>query len=703
LKLHIQDDAGRTTIVPVLRESISIGRAEGNAIRLAEQNVSRQHARLVRAEGVLYLEEVRARYGTRVNGDKIDGRMPIGPGDVIQIGDFILAVHIADSTMVDEPTQDFPLGERMDTPIGLRTSTLVDDMGQTSPTLDIPTTTVKMMPEDEASRPIPLKERARLVALSSNLGGLDHALRVTPTVIGRTDDNELQLDHPSISKHHAVIQWDQGVYTVRDLESANGIKVNGEFYGRADLHPGDEIEMGHVKVRFVAPGEAFVVGGSTARAETTIMTLPEVKSTRLTKWAIGATVLMIIAVFWVWRHYSERPIPNVIDETNATQIADSNETHSSQSKRPPTSHKTQPTSTSKKPPINATRVVVKTPPDKPPVVETPPDKPPVVETPPDKPPVVETPPDKPPVVETPPDKPPVVETPPDKPPVVDTPPDKPPVVETPPDKPPVVETLPGVDVGEKVATLVAEARSSWAKGQFDAANKAVRAALKLAPKHAEGKKLLRRITADKTATAALDRARASKTRKRWAKAWKQANGGLAVRPNAGIANALRRLKEDIRKPLAVATIRQGKKIASRKKFKQAKNLFKKALRFDRNNESAKRLLTLMNNKLKVEEAKKAAKAEKKKKAAEAYQKARTAQIAGNGSLARKYYRECYRLNRANQVCQHKVVESLTAGNKAGRCRAVKLMRRYLAKNPGGKHAYTYKSYIDRYKAQCETK
>ena len=48
-KLVIQDDEGKTTVVPLIRDEITIGRKEGNTIRLTERNVSRRHARIVRS------------------------------------------------------------------------------------------------------------------------------------------------------------------------------------------------------------------------------------------------------------------------------------------------------------------------------------------------------------------------------------------------------------------------------------------------------------------------------------------------------------------------------------------------------------------------------------------------------------------------------------------------------------------------------
>ena len=71
-KLTIEDDEGKTTVVPLSREEVTIGRLDGNTIRLTERNVSRKHARLVRQNGAIYIEDLASFTGVRVNGTKIE-------------------------------------------------------------------------------------------------------------------------------------------------------------------------------------------------------------------------------------------------------------------------------------------------------------------------------------------------------------------------------------------------------------------------------------------------------------------------------------------------------------------------------------------------------------------------------------------------------------------------------------------------------
>ncbi len=87
----------------------------------------------------------------------------------------------------------------------------------------------------------------RLVAIASE------SLRAYPlvkdqTTIGSAPDNDVAIDHKSVSRRHAVIVRRLGGFAVRDLDSTNGTRINGRRApGTRRIRPGDELEFGSVR------------------------------------------------------------------------------------------------------------------------------------------------------------------------------------------------------------------------------------------------------------------------------------------------------------------------------------------------------------------------------------------------------------------------------------------------------------------------
>ncbi|HWN99105.1 MAG TPA: HD domain-containing phosphohydrolase, partial [Blastocatellia bacterium] len=70
--------------------------------------------------------------------------------------------------------------------------------------------------------------------------------------IGRDSDSDLAIDNPYISRHHAEITVDRGLYQLRDLDSTSGTYVNGERVKTRRLKEGDRIRLGRARgIEFV--------------------------------------------------------------------------------------------------------------------------------------------------------------------------------------------------------------------------------------------------------------------------------------------------------------------------------------------------------------------------------------------------------------------------------------------------------------------
>ena len=97
-KLVIEDDEGKRTVVPLTRDDYTIGRQEGNTIRLTERNVSRSHGRVRRARNgsakdIFVLEDLRSYNGVFVNGLRVAHTQDLQHGDLIQIGDYRIVLQ----------------------------------------------------------------------------------------------------------------------------------------------------------------------------------------------------------------------------------------------------------------------------------------------------------------------------------------------------------------------------------------------------------------------------------------------------------------------------------------------------------------------------------------------------------------------------------------------------------------------------------
>jgi pSer/pThr/pTyr-binding forkhead associated (FHA) protein len=70
-------------------------------------------------------------------------------------------------------------------------------------------------------------------------------------VIGRSRDCEVVLSDSNVSRRHAEVRPSGSGWTIADLGSTNGVRVNGRpVTGAAPLQGGDRVELGTVPVRF---------------------------------------------------------------------------------------------------------------------------------------------------------------------------------------------------------------------------------------------------------------------------------------------------------------------------------------------------------------------------------------------------------------------------------------------------------------------
>jgi len=92
--------------------------------------------------------------------------------------------------------------------------------------------------------------------------------------VGRSAGCQLSLDDPLVSRRHALLVVAKDTVTVEDLQSRNGVIVNGQrILGRTDVQPGDKIVIGSQELTLLEGRES--AGRETSSLQVGKRTLPK--------------------------------------------------------------------------------------------------------------------------------------------------------------------------------------------------------------------------------------------------------------------------------------------------------------------------------------------------------------------------------------------------------------------------------------------
>jgi hypothetical protein len=94
-----------------------------------------------------------------------------------------------------------------------------------------------------------VQDDAYLEGLTGEFKGREFNLIEGETTIGRGKENVIQVLDPKASRAHAVIRFQFGRYTLEDLGSSGGTRINGELVTTAELQNGDIITIGETTFR----------------------------------------------------------------------------------------------------------------------------------------------------------------------------------------------------------------------------------------------------------------------------------------------------------------------------------------------------------------------------------------------------------------------------------------------------------------------
>jgi pSer/pThr/pTyr-binding forkhead associated (FHA) protein len=74
-------------------------------------------------------------------------------------------------------------------------------------------------------------------------------------LLGRSRECDIQVEDPNVSRRHAELRQEGSSYWIVDLDSTNGVEVNGRRVKRAKLESGDAFTVGATEITFTTSRE----------------------------------------------------------------------------------------------------------------------------------------------------------------------------------------------------------------------------------------------------------------------------------------------------------------------------------------------------------------------------------------------------------------------------------------------------------------
>jgi len=229
------------------KPTTTIGRDELSDIPLyGDMNVAKHHALIRTADQRTFVfQDLGSPAGSVINGVRV-AEKTLADGDRIQIGSFqLLFSRRATASVVSQPAGAPPAAQPF---------TQAQDQsvcpfcgGRRDPVTGVCACT----PGASAAPAAPVWSAPCLVGVAGPYTSMTFPLDRDHIEIGRDASNTIILDgDPAVSRKHAVITRQGGVYSVRDLGSTNGTYVNGARVQSAALSPGDVVHFGGSSFRF---------------------------------------------------------------------------------------------------------------------------------------------------------------------------------------------------------------------------------------------------------------------------------------------------------------------------------------------------------------------------------------------------------------------------------------------------------------------
>jgi len=248
-KLVIKDDESNKTVIAFYRQEITIGREEGNTIRLTEQNVSRKHAKLTKSNNLIFLEDSKSYIGTFLNEEKIADRTQLNNGDEIKIGDYLITIineneDNDETVLIKDDNSDNNDKRIKPVPISEITGNKSNNKDSIEDNLDVS---------------YPLKPPySKVVFQDSNLAGTSFDILKSVMTIGKSPEADIVITNKSFADIEAKIICNENSVKIKDVSNKNRLKINGDPYSILELRESDIISISSVSFRYCDKNSKYI-------------------------------------------------------------------------------------------------------------------------------------------------------------------------------------------------------------------------------------------------------------------------------------------------------------------------------------------------------------------------------------------------------------------------------------------------------------
>lgn len=188
---------------------LTIGSGSKNNIVILDNDISREHCRLIRVMADYEVNDLRSNRGTFVNGQRVSSGWLLKPGSIVELGENVTLEY--ERSAADGDLSQMSAGQ----------------------------------PVTPTEKPDPSAPPSLVLTAGPN-AGLVHPLKTKVVNIGRDLTNDIVVSDPEVSRFHVKLRWVQTTFEVEDLGSTNGTLLNGAHLAAQTptaLHSNDTLQI----------------------------------------------------------------------------------------------------------------------------------------------------------------------------------------------------------------------------------------------------------------------------------------------------------------------------------------------------------------------------------------------------------------------------------------------------------------------------